>query len=110
MARIPDTPIYCTANAIDSINGHHHHPEWNFKVVKTGDTLDIGNGKQLIFVETPMLHWPDSMMTPAAMTGDAGVYSATTPLVSTTATSACSMMKWTKPNCLNNASATTPIS
>lgn len=29
MAQIPDTPIYCTANAIDSINGHHHHPEWN---------------------------------------------------------------------------------
>ena len=23
MAQIPDTPIYCTANAIDSINGHH---------------------------------------------------------------------------------------
>ena len=63
MAQIPDTPIYCTANAIDSINGHHHHPEWNFNVVKTGDTLDIGNGKQLIFVETPMLHWPDSMYT-----------------------------------------------
>lgn len=66
MAQIPDTPIYCTANAIDSINGHHHHPEWNFNVVKTGDTLDIGNGKQLIFVETPMLHWPDSMMTEVA--------------------------------------------
>ncbi|ENO3501806.1 anaerobic nitric oxide reductase flavorubredoxin [Salmonella enterica] len=73
MAQIPDTPIYCTANAIDSINGHHHHPEWNFKVVKTGDTLDIGNGKQLIFVETPMLHWPDSMMT--YMTGDAVLFS-----------------------------------
>ncbi|MDM7279128.1 MBL fold metallo-hydrolase, partial [Klebsiella pneumoniae] len=40
MMQIPDTPIYCTANAIDSINGHHHHPEWNFHVVKTGDTLD----------------------------------------------------------------------
>ncbi len=38
MMQIPDTPIYCTANAIDSINGHHHHPEWNFHVVKTGDT------------------------------------------------------------------------
>lgn len=73
MAQIPDTPIYCTANAIDSINGHHHHPEWNFKVVKTGDTLDIGDGKQLIFVETPMLHWPDSMMT--YMTGDAVLFS-----------------------------------
>ncbi len=22
------------SNAIDSINGHHHHPEWNFNVVK----------------------------------------------------------------------------
>ncbi|MDO1796858.1 anaerobic nitric oxide reductase flavorubredoxin, partial [Escherichia coli] len=30
---------------------------------------DIGNVKQLIFVETPMLHWPDSMMT--YLTGDA---------------------------------------
>ncbi|CNB49412.1 anaerobic nitric oxide reductase flavorubredoxin [Yersinia intermedia] len=73
MARIPNTPIYCTANAIDSINGHHHHPEWNFITVKTGDTLDIGNGKQLIFVETPMLHWPDSMMT--YITGDAVLFS-----------------------------------
>ncbi len=42
-------------------------------MVKTGDTLDIGNGKQLIFVETPMLHWPDSMMT--YMTGDAVLFS-----------------------------------
>ncbi|WKZ94749.1 anaerobic nitric oxide reductase flavorubredoxin (plasmid) [Chimaeribacter arupi] len=73
MAHIPDTPIYCTENAIDSINGHHHHPEWNFHVVKTGDTLAIGNGKQLIFVETPMLHWPDSMMT--YLTGDAVLFS-----------------------------------
>lgn len=73
MARIPNTPIYCTANAIDSINGHHHHPEWHFVTVKTGDTLDIGNGKQLIFVETPMLHWPDSMMT--YMTQDAVLFS-----------------------------------
>ncbi|ATM99068.1 MULTISPECIES: anaerobic nitric oxide reductase flavorubredoxin [Proteus] len=73
MSFIPNTPIYCTANAIDSINGHHHHPEWNFNIVKTGDSLDIGNGKQLIFVETPMLHWPDSMMT--YLTGDAILFS-----------------------------------
>ena len=73
MSWIPNTPIYCTTNAIDSINGHHHHPEWNFHTVKTGDALDIGNGKQLIFVETPMLHWPDSMMT--YMTGDAVLFS-----------------------------------
>jgi anaerobic nitric oxide reductase flavorubredoxin len=35
MSYIPNTPIYCTTNAIDSINGHHHHPEWNFHTVKT---------------------------------------------------------------------------
>ncbi len=73
MARIPDTPIYCTQNALDSITGHHHHPEWNFHPVKTGDSLDLGNGKQLVFIETPMLHWPDSMMT--YLTGDAVLFS-----------------------------------
>lgn len=73
MARIPGTPIYCTHNAIDSITGHHHHLEWNFHPVKTGDSLDIGNGKQLVFIETPMLHWPDSMMT--YMTEDAVLFS-----------------------------------
>lgn len=73
MSKIPNTPIYCTENAIDSITGHHHHPEWNFNTVKTGDSIDIGNGKSLVFIETPMLHWPDSMMT--YMTEDAVLFS-----------------------------------
>lgn len=68
MAKIPNTPIYCTANAIKSLVGQYHHPEWNFHVVKTGDPVDIGNGKKLVFVEMRMLHWPDSMAT--YMTGD----------------------------------------
>ena len=63
MAKIPNTPIYCTANAIKSLVGQYHHPEWNFHVVKTGDPVDIGNGKKLVFVEMRMLHWPDSMAT-----------------------------------------------
>lgn len=67
MKLIPETPIYCTANAVKSLKGQYHQ-DWNFKVVKTGDTLDIGNGKQLIFVEMRMLHWPDSMAT--YLTGD----------------------------------------
>lgn len=29
--------------------------------MKTGDKLSLGNGKELIFVEMQMLHWPDSM-------------------------------------------------
>jgi anaerobic nitric oxide reductase flavorubredoxin len=62
MKLIPDTPIYCTANAVKSLKGQYQQ-DWNFKVVKTGDKIDIGNGKELIFVEMTMLHWPDSMAT-----------------------------------------------
>lgn len=62
MKRIPGKPIYCTANAVKSLKGQYHQ-DWNFKVVKTGDKIDIGNGKSLIFIEMPMLHWPDSMAT-----------------------------------------------
>ncbi|HHX03983.1 MAG TPA: MBL fold metallo-hydrolase [Tissierellia bacterium] len=61
MAERPDLPIYCTANGVKSLTGQFHHPEWDYRVVKTGDTLDVGNGKSLVFVEMPMLHWPDSM-------------------------------------------------
>lgn len=68
MEKIPGTPIYCTANGVKSLVGQYHHPEWNFQVVKTGDSVDIGNGKKLVFVEMRMLHWPDSMAT--YMTGD----------------------------------------
>ena len=62
MKHIPDKPIYCTANAVKSLKGQYHQ-DWNFHTVKTGDKIDIGNGKELIFVEMAMLHWPDSMAT-----------------------------------------------
>ena len=63
MDEIPDTPIYCTANAVKSLEGQYGKRGWNFKVVKTGDSVEIGNGKKLVFVEMGMLHWPDSMAT-----------------------------------------------
>ncbi|MDF2540242.1 MAG: anaerobic nitric oxide reductase flavorubredoxin [Herbinix sp.] len=61
MREIPNTPIYCTANGAKIIKGHYHE-DWNYKIVKTGDTLDIGESK-LVFIEAPMLHWPDTMFT-----------------------------------------------
>jgi anaerobic nitric oxide reductase flavorubredoxin len=64
--RIPETPIYCTKNGVKSLKGHYHQ-DWNFQVVKTGDKLSLGS-KELIFVEAPMLHWPDSMF--CYLTGD----------------------------------------
>jgi flavorubredoxin len=64
---IPNVPVYCTENAVKSLTGQYHE-KWNFHTVKTGDALDIGNGKKLVFVEMKMLHWPDSMAT--YMTGE----------------------------------------
>lgn len=61
MREIPDTPIYCTARGAKIIKGHYHR-DWNFVTVKTGDTLNIGSST-LTFIEAPMLHWPDTMMT-----------------------------------------------
>ena len=66
LREIPNTPIYCTAKGAQILKAHYHE-DWNFVTVKTGDTLDIGESK-LVFVEAPMLHWPDSMFT--YMTGE----------------------------------------
>jgi len=71
MKRIPQTPIYCTANAVKSLKGQYHE-EWDFHVVKTGDKINLGT-KELIFIEMPMLHWPDSML--CYLTGDNMVFS-----------------------------------
>ena len=60
--QIPDVPVYCTENAVKSLTGQYHE-KWNFHTVKTGDSIDIGNGKKLVFVEMKMLHWPDTMAT-----------------------------------------------
>lgn len=61
MREIPDTPIYCTKKGEDIIRGLYHQ-DWNFVNVKTGDTLPIGDNT-LTFVECPMCHWPDTMVT-----------------------------------------------
>lgn len=61
MSKIPETPIYCTKQGVDAIK-RHFHTDWNFNVVKTGDTINIGE-YDLVFVDMQMIHWPDSMLT-----------------------------------------------
>ena len=55
------------ARVITSVQGEkglkrHYKEDWDFHVVKSGDTLNIG-ARTLHFVHTPMVHWPDSMVT-----------------------------------------------
>ena len=39
-----------------------HYGEYDYQTVKGGDTLKLGK-RNLAFVPTPMLHWPDNMVT-----------------------------------------------
>ncbi len=62
MALCPGATIYITDKGRKGLERFFDLSKWNIKVVKTGDTLSIGK-RTLLFMETPMLHWPDSMMT-----------------------------------------------
>lgn len=55
----PDTPLYCSKNGKKNLSMHFHQ-DWNFHVVGDGDSLSLGE-RTLNFLETRMLHWPDSM-------------------------------------------------
>jgi len=61
MERRPDIPIYCSVKGVETIR-KQFHKDWNFRAVKTGDTINIGM-YELVFVDMTMIHWPDSMMT-----------------------------------------------
>ncbi|MBF0342613.1 MAG: FprA family A-type flavoprotein [Nitrospirae bacterium] len=54
--------IYASAKGKEGMSKFFDTSRWNIKAVKTGDELKIGK-YTLLFIETPMLHWPDSMMT-----------------------------------------------
>ena len=61
MRHCPNATVVVSKRGHESVEGHYHQP-WNFKPVKTGDTINIGSS-DLVFLEAPMLHWPDSMFT-----------------------------------------------
>jgi flavorubredoxin len=62
MTLAPDAIIYMTEKGRKGLERFFDLSIWKIKIVKTGDTLNIGK-RTLLFIETPMLHWPDSMMT-----------------------------------------------
>jgi len=46
---------------VKTVSGHYDTP-MEFLAVKAGQSLSLGR-RELVFVPTPMLHWPDSMVT-----------------------------------------------
>jgi anaerobic nitric oxide reductase flavorubredoxin len=57
----PKATVVGTANCQKGLE-KHYFGNWKFQIVKTGDTLSLGE-RTLSFLEAPMLHWPDSMFT-----------------------------------------------
>lgn len=52
--------IYCSQMGLKAIKQHFHPQGWPLEVVSTGDSISLGR-KSVQFMETRMLHWPDSM-------------------------------------------------
>lgn len=61
-SRNPSVQILSTPKGIAMVRNFFKITD-NLREVKNGDTLDLGNGKVLEFVETPNIHWPETMMT-----------------------------------------------
>lgn len=59
--RMPQAEIVCNAKCRDILTAYYGAAGWKFKVVKSGDVLSLG-GRSLTFLEIPMVHWPDSMV------------------------------------------------
>jgi flavorubredoxin len=61
-----DKPLYCSKMGHKNL-AKHFSQAWNYRPVEDGGELNLGK-RTLTFMETRMLHWPDSMFT--YVTGD----------------------------------------
>jgi len=61
MRECPEATVVVSKRGAESIPGHYH-ADWKLRAVGTGEKIGLG-ASDLVFVEAPMLHWPDSMFT-----------------------------------------------
>ena len=62
MELIKPEKLFCSPMGQKAIIEHFHREDWPFVAVKTGGELSLGK-YTVQFLETRMLHWPDSMFT-----------------------------------------------
>jgi len=60
MELCPNAKVIASPKGVEGLP-KHYKKEWDFQAVKSGDILDLGKRK-LHFVQTPMVHWPDNMV------------------------------------------------
>jgi len=62
MAAMPQLTLVCTKKCHAILQAYYDTSSWTVKLVGNGDSLQLGK-HTLQFLETPMVHWPDSMFT-----------------------------------------------
>lgn len=60
MEKAPNAIVYCSPNGEKGLKAHYKK-EWNFVAINPCDPLNIGK-RNLHFILTPMVHWPDNMV------------------------------------------------
>ncbi|GFN23981.1 FprA family A-type flavoprotein [Thermanaeromonas sp. C210] len=58
----PTAHVLCTQRGYESLKDRYPHLDFQYTIVKTGTRITLGK-RSLLFIEAPMLHWPDSMFT-----------------------------------------------
>ncbi|HRW58430.1 MAG TPA: FprA family A-type flavoprotein [Chlamydiales bacterium] len=62
MKKAPHITILCNAKCKEILSAYHDTQGWKFQIIGLNETISIGK-KTLQFIMTPMVHWPESMMT-----------------------------------------------
>ena len=59
--RVKPEKIFVSQTGLKSLQGYYPDNNWPIQAVKSGETLSLGR-HTVVFQETRMLHWPDSMV------------------------------------------------
>ncbi|MDR1493208.1 MAG: FprA family A-type flavoprotein [Planctomycetaceae bacterium] len=62
LKNLPNATLLCNAKCRNVLAGYFDISHWKIQIVKSGDQISLGK-RTLAFLETPMVHWPDSMFT-----------------------------------------------
>ena len=62
MKAIPGAELVCNTNCREALACHYDTSKWKVRIVSDGSSLSLGS-RTLTFLNTPMVHWPESMFT-----------------------------------------------
>ncbi|MDR2754476.1 MAG: flavodoxin domain-containing protein [Planctomycetaceae bacterium] len=62
MANLPNAVLLCNAKCRESLAAYFDIGNWKIQVISPEDKISLGT-RTLNFINTPMVHWPESMFT-----------------------------------------------